>query len=234
MSQEYIRQYKTISIDKPAVDMPLYDDFEDTLIKWTISKVNSSGGATRDTTAANKGGASLKLDTGGTSPAINDNVTISRTFGQVNSNIIAASLRFSIQISGFVGVLWEKVYITNPATGQQYAMGIQYRATTSTIYLEYMSALGDYANPDTYTTIASKMADSIYNKFLEMKVVVDINKGEYLYAIFNGKRYNLTGIKLPSQNADLNTPNQMLIRAQTNAPAEVIIRIDDVLVAPEG
>jgi len=225
MSQEYIRQYKTISTDKQALDAILTEDGEDTLNKWYASHNNTSGAETIDTAKAYRGKSSILLDTGGTTPASGNYSQIEKNIGSISAKRIKMgmfqlfpSTRSSLQIEAYIRII-------DPITGIYYKPGLLMYDDGINGYIAYRNSGG------TYTTIETISYGFDGNNWYKLEIGVDILKEEYLYLIFGGKRYDLSGIKMEKPAIGTGESSRISVRLVTNSAAQRKTNIDDIVVA---
>jgi hypothetical protein len=224
MSQEYIKVQKTLSALRENIDIPLMEDFEDTTIRWLIGKLNSSGGATRDITHAFRGAASLKMDTGATTPTSNDYVEINKQIRPIKDNIISLSLKDQAATNSNLETLRFYAYLTNRETGKRYLAGIQRTQNNAPPIYQYESGLG------TWTTFLNGANSLTTTDWQHLEIVVDLNKGEYLYAMVGSIKVSLAGIKMYSDTPGSENFDSATIRLQNLSAAERIDYIDDIVI----
>jgi hypothetical protein len=228
MPQEYIKIQKSLSAYRENIDMPLMEDFEDTTLRWSIGKSNTSGNATRDTTKSFRGTACVKLDTGGTNPAANDYISISRQIRPVRDPIITISLEHQ-PVTTFIGSqLTIETSITNYQKGKRYIPQIRIDNSGMSPNYQYKDSSGNWV---TFIPSGGNLSATSWQ---HIEVVVDLNKGEYLYAIAGQKKVSLAKAKMPEGTVLSQQSDYINITLRTTAAAQRQDYIDDIIVDKIG
>lgn len=227
MPQEYIRQFRNISPELVPSDYPLLENFEDTLFKWTFVKINASATGARDTTQANRGGASCKISTGAAGANVDDEAYIIRTIGIPKTYRTSCSAWFKMGGMYDNYEIWLDGFLRNPSAAFFYTVGLKLKRTAVATEYYYRESGASWVK---FATTADMFDDASWYK---MEIVVDLEKEEYAYAVIAGKRHYLTGIKLEKAVAPDVGAETFMFYLITKAAAVKIIYVDDIIIGPE-
>lgn len=228
MGREYERTTKVISTIPQPVGTYLFDDFEPTLFKWKGSARNASGAFARDTAQAFNGEASMKLDTGATSPASGDWVRCFRDIASAPVKKVRASMLILQTVQ--TASLWEELLLGWENYGDLRDFRIRWNPRTQD--LQYWGSDGawhDVPGQPPYPPVV------ISDRWAQMQLIVDVLEEKYLEAIINTQRWDLSGLDvyIGEGEVDGSYVLRFTVGLVTNANARAVINIDDVLAVAE-
>lgn len=225
MPREYERRVVTRSVANWPLDLPYYNSFEDAAHFMAVSKSNTSGAATIETTKANRGKQSLKLDTGATTPLANQVITVDQQIDTIEPGLIKMKCMVDqnaqTELNYFIG----GTFVTkNPNKRVSPFITVEISGGAYTFYYD----AGDAVNVQ-----FAQLSFNGGGRFAPIEFVINTQTGKFLHALIRSKKYDLSTVSLAIAN--VSNPDELgsvVIGVRTLAAAQKVIYIDDVLVEP--
>lgn len=223
MPQPYIRKFRSLSPERSPADYVLLEDFEDGISAWTTSGNNASRIFTRDTAQAWRGLASVRVETGATTPAAGNWIGILRGTGNLEETRVMISLRVRYTSSSNQTLLRVHPIIGIRGSTRMWEPYFEIRRTATTTTIAVM-------NPDlSLTTIFTSTWMIPTLRWLEAKLIVNLVTGRYESLIFAGRQHNLIAFPMLDTTRGDFVTDELQIYLDTLEAANKIIHLDDIM-----
>jgi len=180
MSREYTREVAQVSTVGFNLQPQLFDSFE-YLFAWSKSDAqNASAAVTQDSSVAYEGNKSMLLDTGATTPAINDYVVATKSSALGPQRYLVFQGYFSINAADSRETVMFGFYANRQGIVHQPTIKINNQ--TGNIQIQ---------NSDSsFTTINT--IKSYYNSWNYIRITVDLTLKKYKHLIVNSQAFDIS------------------------------------------